>query len=74
MTVTNAMRLLTQAGIRFETAEYPVDESDLSGVHAAAMGDKGGDDPCQGAPGPDGLCTRRLLPHRHEEEISHLYR
>ena len=37
MTVTNAMRLLTQAGIRFETAEYPVDESDLSGVHAAAM-------------------------------------
>lgn len=37
MTVTNAMRLLTQAGIAFETSEYPVDESDLSGVHAAAM-------------------------------------
>ncbi|MBQ3479919.1 MAG: Cys-tRNA(Pro) deacylase [Clostridia bacterium] len=37
MTVTNAMRLLTQAGISFETSEYPVDESDLSGVHAAAM-------------------------------------
>ena len=37
MTVTNAMRLLTQAGIPFETSEYPVDESDLSGVHAAAM-------------------------------------
>ena len=37
MTVTNAMRLLTQAGIQFETAEYSVDESDLSGVHAAAM-------------------------------------
>lgn len=37
MTVTNAMRLLTQAGIQFEAAEYPVDESDLSGVHAAAM-------------------------------------
>ena len=36
MTVTNAMRLLTQAGISFETSEYPVDESDLSGVHAAA--------------------------------------
>ena len=37
MTVTNAMRLLTQAGIPYETSEYPVDESDLSGVHAAAM-------------------------------------
>ena len=37
MTVTNAMRLLTQAGIAFGTSEYPVDESDLSGVHAAAM-------------------------------------
>ena len=37
MTVTNAMRLLTQAGISFETSEYPLDESDLSGVHAAAM-------------------------------------
>ena len=37
MTVTNAMRLLTQAGISFEPSEYPVDESDLSGVHAAAM-------------------------------------
>ncbi len=37
MTVTNAMRLLSQAGIPFETSEYPVDESDLSGVHAAEM-------------------------------------
>ncbi len=37
MNVTNAMRLLTQAGIPFGTSEYPVDESDLSGVHAAAM-------------------------------------
>ena len=37
MTVTNAMRLLTQAGIPFDISEYPVDESDLSGVHAAAM-------------------------------------
>ena len=36
MTVTNAMRLLKQAGIPFDTAEYPVDEEDLSGVHAAA--------------------------------------
>ena len=36
MTVTNAMRLLTQAGIPFETSEYEVDENDLSGVHAAA--------------------------------------
>ena len=37
MTVTNAMRLLTQAGIPYETSEYPVDESDLSGVHVAEM-------------------------------------
>ena len=33
---TNAMRLLEQAGIPFETGEYEVDESDLSAVHAAA--------------------------------------
>ena len=31
--VTNAMRLLKAAGIDFETREYEVDESDLSGVH-----------------------------------------
>ncbi|MBR6767250.1 MAG: Cys-tRNA(Pro) deacylase [Clostridia bacterium] len=37
MTITNAMRLLKQAGIPFETAEYEVDENDLSGVHAAQM-------------------------------------
>lgn len=37
MTVTNAMRLLTQTGIPFDTSEYPVDENDLSGVHAAEM-------------------------------------
>ena len=37
MTITNAMRLLKQAGIAFETSEYEVDENDLSGVHAAAM-------------------------------------
>ena len=32
---TNAMRILRQAGIEFNTASYEVDESDLSGVHAA---------------------------------------
>lgn len=32
---TNAMRILRQAGVAFETASYEVDESDLSGVHAA---------------------------------------
>lgn len=32
---TNAMRILRQAGIEFDTASYEVDESDLSGVHAA---------------------------------------
>lgn len=37
MTVTNAMRLLKQAGIEFETSEYEVDESDLSGVHLAQV-------------------------------------
>lgn len=37
MTTTNVMRILKQAGIAFETAEYEVDESDLSGVHAAEM-------------------------------------
>ena len=33
---TNAMRLLEQAGVPFETGEYEPDESDLSAVHAAA--------------------------------------
>lgn len=37
MTITNVMRLLSKAGIAFDTAEYAVDESDLSGVHAAEM-------------------------------------
>ena len=37
MIKTNAMRLLENAGINIETAEYEVDESDLSGVHAAEM-------------------------------------
>ncbi|MBE5774472.1 MAG: Cys-tRNA(Pro) deacylase [Clostridiales bacterium] len=36
MTITNAMRLLKQAGIPYDTAQYEVDENDLSGVHAAA--------------------------------------
>lgn len=35
MTITNVMRLLSKAEIDFESAEYDVDESDLSGVHAA---------------------------------------
>ncbi len=35
MTITNVMRLLKQAGIPFQTAEYEADENDLSGVHAA---------------------------------------
>jgi Cys-tRNA(Pro)/Cys-tRNA(Cys) deacylase len=37
MQKTNAMRLLDAAGIQYSTAEYEVDESDLSGVHAAQM-------------------------------------
>ena len=35
MTKTNVMRILEAASIPFRTAEYEVDESDLSGVHAA---------------------------------------
>ena len=35
MVVTNAMRLLKAAGIPFETQEYTVDETDLSGGHIA---------------------------------------
>ena len=36
MTKTNVMRILEAASVPFRTAEYKVDESDLSGVHAAA--------------------------------------
>ena len=36
MTKTNAMRLLDAAGVRYGCAEYEYDESDLSGMHAAA--------------------------------------
>ncbi len=35
MVKTNAMRLIEQAGIEFETKEYEVDESDLSGETVA---------------------------------------
>lgn len=35
MTKTNALRLLTQAGIPYRTASYEYDESDLSGSKAA---------------------------------------
>ena len=35
MTKTNVIRLQEKAGIPFRTAEYEVDESDLSGVHVA---------------------------------------
>ena len=37
MNKTNAVRLLEAAGLSFKTAEYAVDESDLSGIHAAEM-------------------------------------
>ena len=37
MTKTNAMRLLENAKISYDVVEYEVDESDLSGVHAASM-------------------------------------
>ncbi|GHV94931.1 Cys-tRNA(Pro)/Cys-tRNA(Cys) deacylase [Spirochaetia bacterium] len=35
MAKTNVMRLLSAAGINFAVKEYPVDESDLSAIHAA---------------------------------------
>lgn len=35
MTKTNAMRIVENAGIPFTTSSYEVDESDLSGTHAA---------------------------------------
>lgn len=35
MTKTNVMRLLDAAKIPYEAKEYPVDENDLSGSHAA---------------------------------------
>ena len=35
MTTTNAMRMLSKAGIAYRVSGYEVDESDLSGVHAA---------------------------------------
>lgn len=34
---TNVMRLLEQAGIPYQEREYPVDENDLSGSHAADL-------------------------------------
>lgn len=37
MKKTNAIRLLEQVGIAYEARTYPVDESDLSGTHAAAV-------------------------------------
>ena len=47
---TNAMRLLDTQKIKYETAEYEVDENDLSGVHLAET------------VGVDvWWCTRRLL-------------
>ena len=34
---TNVMRLLDAAKIAYEAKEYPVDENDLSGSHAADL-------------------------------------
>ena len=36
MTKTNAMRMLDRAKIKDDVLQYDYDESDLSGVHAAA--------------------------------------
>lgn len=36
-TKTNVMRILDKAKIPYETKEYPVDEKDLSGSHAADL-------------------------------------
>lgn len=37
MKKTNALRLLERAGVPYEARTYPVDERDLSGLHAAAL-------------------------------------
>lgn len=37
MIKTNVMRLLEQAGIKYDTIEYEVDENDLSGEHVASL-------------------------------------
>jgi len=37
MTKTNVMRLLSAAGINYSVKEYPVDEDDLSALHAAEV-------------------------------------
>lgn len=37
MVKTNAMRLLDQAGIAYQTLEYEVDENNLGGEHAAEL-------------------------------------
>jgi len=37
MIKTNALRLLEDAGITYETLSYEVDEEDLSGIHAAML-------------------------------------
>ena len=37
MVKTNAMRILQRSGISYHIQEYPVDESDLSGEHAAML-------------------------------------
>ena len=37
MVKTNALRQLDTAGIKYETVEYEVDESDLSGLHIASV-------------------------------------
>lgn len=56
MTITNAMRLLKQANIPFDTSEYEVDESDLSGVH------------CADALGVDADCVFKTLVARGEKK------
>ena len=61
MTITNAMRLLRQAGIAFDTSEYEVDESDLSGTHAAE------------ALGIDPDCMFKTLVARSDRSKSSLY-
>lgn len=61
MTITNVMRLLKQANIPFETSEYAVDESDLSGVHAAE------------ALGVDPDCVFKTLVVKGEKKGAHVF-
>ena len=88
MTKTNAMRMLDRVKIKYDVLQYDYDESDLSGVHAAAalsldpnhvfksLVTRGGKNGLFVFCIPVGaeLYARRLLADRHEKAVSDFYR